>query len=105
MSAIIQSRRSFIAGLGALFVAAPAIVRAASIMPVKALAGAEFEFSGFYSLFILESTPRGHDHWFKKLFLNGIQIVPDGTFSVPSGVHRSSIEEWVTPIDLPQDIT
>lgn len=37
MTAIIQSRRGFIAGLGALFVAAPAIVRAASIMPVKSL--------------------------------------------------------------------
>jgi len=37
MSAIIESRRSFVAGLGALFIAAPAIVRASSIMPVKAL--------------------------------------------------------------------
>jgi hypothetical protein len=34
---IIQSRRGFIAGLGALFIAAPAIVRATSIMPVKAI--------------------------------------------------------------------
>jgi hypothetical protein len=32
------SRRSFITGLGALFLAAPAIVRASSLMPVKALA-------------------------------------------------------------------
>ncbi len=34
---MIQSRRGFIAGLGALFVAAPAIVRATSLMPVKAI--------------------------------------------------------------------
>ena len=31
------SRRGFIGGIGALFIAAPAIVRAASIMPVKAM--------------------------------------------------------------------
>lgn len=31
------SRRGFFSGLGALFIAAPAIVRASSIMPVKAL--------------------------------------------------------------------
>lgn len=37
MTEIIRSRRGFIAGLGALFIAAPAIVRATSIMPVKAI--------------------------------------------------------------------
>lgn len=38
MSASLQtpSRRGFLAGLGSLFVAAPAIVRATSLMPVKA---------------------------------------------------------------------
>ena len=35
--AIIQSRRWFIAGLGATLFAAPAIVRVASLMPAKAL--------------------------------------------------------------------
>jgi hypothetical protein len=34
---IVPSRRGFLAGLGSFFVAAPAIVRAASIMPVKAV--------------------------------------------------------------------
>jgi hypothetical protein len=64
---VIQSRRGFIAGLGALFIAAPAIVRATSIMPVKAVdwsdgytalymsEGAPFEFSGFYSVFPIGS--------------------------------------------------
>lgn len=33
---MITSRRGFLAGLGSLFVAAPAIVRAASLMPVRA---------------------------------------------------------------------
>lgn len=37
MSKIITSRRSLITGLGALFIAAPAIVRASSLMPVKAV--------------------------------------------------------------------
>lgn len=45
------NRRSLITGLISL-VAAPAIVRAGSLMPVKALPLVEesFEFSGFYSL-------------------------------------------------------
>ena len=34
---MVSTRRSFLAGLGAALVAAPAIVRASSIMPVKAL--------------------------------------------------------------------
>jgi hypothetical protein len=39
---IIQSRRGFISGLGALFVAAPAIVRASSLMPVKSISVEDF---------------------------------------------------------------
>lgn len=37
MSDLITSRRSFLTGLGAVLVAAPAIVRAGSLMPVKAM--------------------------------------------------------------------
>lgn len=37
MSGIVTTRRSFLVGLGASLVAAPAIVRASSLMPVKAL--------------------------------------------------------------------
>ena len=62
MTEIIQSRRGFIAGLGALFIAAPAIVRATSIMPVKGYQSDfigrqdfEFKFSGFYSVMPLQS--------------------------------------------------
>ena len=44
------SRRSLITGLISL-VAAPAIVRVSSLMPVKVMEeAAEFEFSGFYSI-------------------------------------------------------
>lgn len=35
MTELISSRRSFLAGLGVALIAAPAIVRAGSIMPVK----------------------------------------------------------------------
>ncbi len=45
------TRRGFITGLGAFFCAAPAIVRATSLMPVRALEDCEFEYSGFYSVF------------------------------------------------------
>jgi hypothetical protein len=48
---ILSSRRSFITGLGALFIAAPAIVRATSIMPVKALEDSAFEWSPFYTAY------------------------------------------------------
>jgi hypothetical protein len=107
---MIQSRRGFISGLGALFVAAPAIVRAASIMPVKAIEDAASEWSPFYTIYpigkiFIESTARGYGDWFERLFVDGIPIIPDGTFNVPSGAHTSSIGEWVTPLDLPQDIT
>lgn len=37
MSALISSRRKFLTGLGAALVTAPAIVRAASLMPVKVM--------------------------------------------------------------------
>ena len=37
MSQLITSRRGFIAGLASLVVAAPAVVRAASLMPVRAI--------------------------------------------------------------------
>lgn len=40
---IVPSRRSFITGLVASLVAAPAVVRAASLMPVRALAPIQFE--------------------------------------------------------------
>lgn len=43
------SRRSLITGLVS-FLAAPAVVRAASLMPVKALPEAAFEYSGYYSV-------------------------------------------------------
>jgi hypothetical protein len=32
---IVPTRRGFLAGLGALFIAAPAIVRASSLMPIR----------------------------------------------------------------------
>lgn len=48
---MISSRRSFITGLGALFIAAPAIVRVQNIMPVKALEEAAFEWSPFYTVY------------------------------------------------------
>ena len=49
MAIEMPTRRGFVRGLGALFVAAPAIVRATSLMPVRAIDlefGTGFEFSG-----------------------------------------------------------
>jgi hypothetical protein len=43
------SRRGFITGLGALFISAPAIVRASSLMPIKALSP-ELLVGDIYSL-------------------------------------------------------
>lgn len=49
---MISSRRSFITGLGAIFIAAPAIVRVQNIMPVKAIDfDAAFEWSPFYTVY------------------------------------------------------
>lgn len=45
------SRRGFLLGLGSTIIAAPAIVRAASLMKIRALD--EFEFSGFESTILL----------------------------------------------------
>ncbi len=39
--AFVASRRGFLTGLGALLIAAPAIVRSTSIMPVKAMTAAD----------------------------------------------------------------
>jgi hypothetical protein len=54
MAGAVVTRRGFVGGLGALFMCAPAIVRAASIMPVSAKALATltttegtFEITGF----------------------------------------------------------
>jgi hypothetical protein len=51
--ALDASRRGFVVGLGAFFIAAPAIVRATSIMPVGALSDDESE-----ALFELLDSPR-----------------------------------------------
>ena len=44
---ITSSRRGFIAGLGAVLISAPAIVRAGSLMPVKVIEPAELEITGY----------------------------------------------------------
>lgn len=46
---VVASRRGFLAGLGAILVAAPAIVRVASIMPVKQMVEV-FDLDGLSSL-------------------------------------------------------
>ncbi len=50
MSIIEPNRRGFITGLISL-VAAPAIVRVLSLMPVKAIEDAEFDWSPFYTAY------------------------------------------------------
>ena len=52
---MIQSRRTFLCGLGATLIAAPAIVRAASLMPIRgiiqpiSLQGIPLTFDGGYA--------------------------------------------------------
>jgi hypothetical protein len=76
------SRRGLITGLIS-FVAAPAIVRAASLMPVKALE-AEFEFSGFYSLystgFYGEMCAITREAFVPRLFVSVYDIDPSLSF-------------------------
>ena len=71
------SRRGFLRLLGGAL-AAPAIVRVASLMPISALAE-PFEFSGFYSLIPLGQLPT------QTTMLNGIELVFDAFCPIDEG--------------------
>lgn len=99
MTAIIQSRRGFIAGLGALFVAAPAIVRAASIMPVKAIS-----FEDLLRERMDEAYRITRDSISENLY-GSLTNVTRAAF-----VPRLFVQTWfasplLEALDLPQDIT
>jgi hypothetical protein len=110
-----QSRRGFIAGLGALFVAAPAIVRAASIMPVKAIRQPTIEeISRLLHARMEEAYRITREQMARELFgvtqrtpqfvgYGGGFTVNDGTFNVPRTKKSGpefSLKEWVMPVDL-----
>jgi hypothetical protein len=68
------SRRSFITGLGALFIAAPAIVRASSLMPVKAISdGISLRKIAVYDVGADESITRLH------VLFGSMQVRPEWT--------------------------
>jgi hypothetical protein len=72
-------RRKFLTGLSAL-IAAPAIVRAASIMPVRSFVeDSGFELSGFSSFLPLDQIPWAIQIWQDRIFWlseNGIRMLP-----------------------------
>ena len=65
-SAMLIQRRSFLTGLGAALVAAPAIVRAASLMPVRG-----------------------------KPLDSGVRILVTGNPAAENGIYRAYCGEWV----------
>ena len=86
MGSLITSRRGLLLGLGAVILAAPAIVRASSIMPVKALP----RRTGWHHLAIAR---QGGDIVF---FVDGYEasrVAADGAF-VPEGQTWAHVAEY-----------
>jgi hypothetical protein len=91
------SRRSLITGLVS-FMAAPAIVRAASLMPVKPMLSPEdIAFQSVNEardrLMIWESTAGGFTGWYRDLFFSGIacyRVNPLGAALIPSSRWREA---------------
>jgi len=76
-------RRSFLTGLGSLFVAAPAIVRASSLMPVRAIVHSQ-EFTS-HNFFLKTAIPvaqwrainmRAPYSKMEKSFLDNLEWLP-----------------------------
>jgi hypothetical protein len=112
MAGIIQSRRGFISGLGALFVAAPAIVRAASIMPVRAIREPTIEEINALLRARMDEAYRVTRESMARLLYGDYEGNPrfsgyGGGFNVPIVPYPDgefSLKEWVIPIELPPEL-
>lgn len=83
----ILSRRSFFVGLGAA-VAAPAIVRVASIMPVRALVPAPVDYADLYRRGLLMIV---HPNMFADLVAYGHQVAGPVSYVVTSQLLPTSM--------------
>ena len=84
---MISSRRGFLFGLGASAVAAPAIVRAASLMPVRALRLPDHKFV------FRTSIPAGT--W--RQFNQGVYNFPSDLWWTPAEVLEDYAYAWTQP--------
>ena len=79
-----MNRRNLITGLGALL-CAPAIVRASSLMPVKALKDPMWSTSDLY----FKATERMGPMFFDERLLQGACIDDDGRLMLPMMIHHT----------------
>lgn len=89
---IVPSRRSFITGLVASLVAAPAVVRAASLMPVRALVPQKITYQGIELIFddpnaIVDLLVRRMAEAERILFQNMQSSIYDTSYCGQSGLH------------------
>jgi hypothetical protein len=91
---MITSRRSLITGLGALFIAAPAIVRASSLMPVKAFVDTDDQMLALLKARMDEAYAVMRENLARSLY-GDFNETASGDFS---------LKEWVTPLDITQRI-
>jgi hypothetical protein len=77
---MITTRRSFITGLGAALVAAPAIVRAGSLMPVKAMVYDPYVQGVRYQTWPFGQPQPGNDYWSGMSWLESGDLVPMSHF-------------------------
>ena len=96
MTLHIPSRRGFLTGLGAFFCAAPAIVRASSIMPVRAVLPYEYDPD-----VMLKLLHRQMDEAYKVLRENMERsLYGGGTFNIPNvaGENLFPLREFGSPV-------
>ena len=109
MTLSVPSRRGFIAGLGAFFCTAPAIVRATSLMPVRALDdGFGMEYTALYlseeAAFkeeLLALLKVRMDKSYKVLRENLTRsLYGGGTFNIPTVADDKPylLREWASPV-------
>ena len=91
MTLLASSRRGFITGLGAFFCAAPAIVRASNIMPVRAVSSDE----------LLDLLHRRMNEAYEVLRQNLTRsLYGGGTFNIPNvaGENLFPLREFGSPV-------
>ncbi len=82
-----MNRRELLTGLGALL-AAPAIVRASNIMPVKSFADADVYEIWKDSDLVVKATERMGPMWIDERLLEGAYIDDQGRLMLPRMVHQ-----------------